>query len=53
MLVVEIDEERHADRDPDYKEKREKDLKKIDYYFYTRINPNEKGFNDYEQFGRV
>ena len=53
MLVVEIDEERHADRDPDYKEKRQKDLEKIDYHFYTRINPNEKGFNDYEQFGRV
>ena len=52
MLVVEIPEKGHADRDPDYKKKREKDLENIDYYF-IRINPDKKGFNDYEEFGRV
>ena len=52
MLVVEIPEKWHADRDPDYKKKREKDLENIDYYF-IRINPDKKGFNDYEEFGRV
>ena len=45
MLVVEINEEGHVDRDPDYETKRQKDLKKVGYYF-IRIN-------DYEEFGRV
>ena len=52
MLVVEIDEKVNADRDPDYEKKRQKDLEKIDYYF-IRINPDKKGFSDYEEFGRV
>ena len=52
MLVVEIDEKRHVDRDPDYKKKRQKDLEKFGYYF-IRINPDKKGFNDYERFGNV
>ena len=41
MLVVEIDEKRHVDRDPDYKKKRQKDLEKFGYYF-IRINPEKK-----------
>ena len=40
MLVVEIDEKGHVDRDPDYEKKRQKYLEKLD-------------FNDYEEFGRV
>ena len=52
MLVVEIDEKEHADRDPDYEKKRQKDLEKIDYYF-IRINSDKKGFNNYEEFGKV
>ena len=32
------------------KKKRQKDLEKTDYYF-IRINPDKKGFNDYEEFG--
>ena len=52
MLVVEIDEKVNADTDPDYEKKRQKDLEKIDYYF-IRINPDKKGFSDYEEFGRV
>ena len=52
MLVVETDEKVNADRDPDYEKKRQKDLEKIDYYF-IRINPDKKGFSDYEEFGRV
>ena len=52
ILVVKIDEKGHADRDPDYKKKRQKELEKLGYYF-IRINPDKKGFNDYEQFGRV
>ena len=52
MLVVEIDEKVNADRDPDYEKKRQKDLEKIDYYV-IRINPDKKGFSDYEEFGRV
>ena len=52
MLVVEIDEKVNADRDPDYEKKKQKDLEKIDYYF-IRINPDKKGFSDYEEFGRV
>ena len=52
MLVVEIDEKGHADRDPDYKKKRQKELKKLGYYFIG-INPDKKGFSDYEEFGKV
>ena len=32
MLVVEIDEIGHADRDLDYEKKRQKELEKLDYY---------------------
>ena len=52
MLVVEIDEKGHDDRDSDYEKKKQKDLQKIGYYFIT-INPDKKGFNNYEEFGRV
>ena len=52
MLVVETDEKWHADRDPDYEKKSQKDLEKIDYYF-IRVSPDKKGFNDYEELGRV
>ena len=52
MLVVEIDEKGHADRDPDYEKKRPKKLEKLSYYF-IKINPVKKGFYDYKEFGRV
>ena len=51
-MVVEIDEKRHVDRDPDYEKKRQKDLEKLDYHL-IRINPDKMDFNDYEEFGRV
>ena len=46
MLVVEIDEKGHVDRDPDYERKRQKELEKLDYHL-IRINPDKPGFNDY------
>ena len=46
MLVVEIDEKLHVDRDPDYKRKRRKDQEKVGYYF-IRINPDKPSFDDY------
>ena len=52
MLVVEIDEKEHVDRDPDYEKKRQKELEKLDYHL-IRINPDKTDFNDYEEFGRV
>ena len=52
MLVVEIDEKGHVDRDPDYERKRQKELEKLDYHL-IRINPDKPGFDDYEEFGRV
>ena len=52
MLVVEIDEKGHVDRDPDYEKKRQKDLEKLDYHL-IRINPDKMDFNDYEEFGTV
>ena len=52
MLVVEIDEKGHVDRDPDFKRKRQKQLENCGYYF-IRIDPDKKDFNDYEEFGRV
>ena len=52
MLVVEIDEKEHVDRDPDYEKKRQKELEKLDYHL-TRINPDKMDFNDYEEFGRL
>ena len=52
MLVVEIDEKGHVDRDQDYKRKRQKELEKLDYHL-IRINPDKPGFDDYEEFGRV
>ena len=51
MLVVETDEKGHADRDPDYEKKRQKDLENLGYYFI--INSDKKRFNDYEEFCRV
>ena len=47
MLVVETDEKGHADKDPDYEKRRQKDLEKRGYYF-IKIYPDKKGFNDYE-----
>ena len=52
MLVVEIDEKGHVDRDLDYEKKRQKELEKLGYYL-IRINPDKPGFDDYEEFGRV
>ena len=52
MLVVEIVEKEHVDRDPDYEKKRQKELEKLDYHL-IRINPDKIDFNDYEEFGRV
>ena len=52
MLVVEIDEKGHDGRDPEYEKRRKRELEKFGYYF-IRINPDKKGFNDYEKFGRV
>ena len=49
MLLVEIDEKGHVDRDADYKRKRRKDLEKVGYYFIA-IKP---GFDDYKEVGRV
>ena len=40
MLVVEIDEKEHVDRDPDYEKKRQKELEKLDYHL-IRINPDD------------
>ena len=52
ILVVEIDEKGHRNRNPDYKMKRQKQLEKLGYYL-IRINPDKPGFDDYEEFGRV
>ena len=52
MLVVEIDEKGHVDRDPDYEKKSQKKLEKLGYY-PIRINPDKPGFDDYEELGRV
>ena len=52
MLVVEIDEKGHVDRDPDYEIKRRKDLENVGYYF-IRINPDKPSFDDYREFIRV
>ena len=46
MLVVEIDEKWHVDREPDYKRKRRKVKEKVGYYF-IRINPDKRSFDDY------
>ena len=47
-----VDEKEHVDSDPDYENKRQKELEKLDYHL-IRINPDEIDFNDYEKFGRV
>ena len=52
MLVVEIDEKGHVDRDPDYENKRQKELEQLDYHL-IRINSDKMDFNDYEELGRV
>ena len=52
MLVVEIDEKGHVDRDPDYEKKRQKELQKLGYHL-IRINLDKMDFNDYDEFGRV
>ena len=52
LLVVEIDEKGHVDRDPDYEWKRQKKLEKLGYHL-IRIDPDKIDFNDYEEFGRV
>ena len=51
-LVVEIDEKGHVDRDPDYENKRQKELEKLGRHLFI-INPDKPAFDDYEQFGRV
>ena len=52
MLVVEIDEKGHVERDEDYEKKRWKELKSLAYHL-IRINPDKIHFNDYEEFDRV
>ena len=52
MLVVEIDQKGHIDRDPDYEKKRQKELEKLGYYL-IRISPDKSVFDDYEELGRV
>ena len=52
MLVVEIDEKGHIDRDRDYEKKRRKEIQNLDWYF-IRINPDKIDFNDYDEFGKV
>ena len=52
ILVVEIDEKEHVDRNPYYKRKRQKKLETLGYYL-IRINPDKPGFHDYEECGRV
>ena len=52
ILLVELDEKGHIDRDPDYEKKRQKELEKLGYYF-IKINPDKLDFDDYEEFGRV
>ena len=52
MLVVEINEKGHVDRDPDYEKKRQKELEKLGYHL-IRISPDKPGFDDYEDFSRV
>ena len=51
-LVVEVDEKKHVDIDPDYERKIQKELEKLGYHLII-INPNKKYFNYYEEFGRV
>ena len=41
MLMVEVDEKGHLDRDLDYKKKIQKELRSCAYHF-ARINPGEK-----------
>ena len=50
--MVETDEKGHADRNPDYEKRRQKELEKLGYHF-IRINPHKIDFSDYEEFGRV
>ena len=52
MLVVETDEKGHVDRDPNYENKRQKELQKLSYHL-IRINPDKTDFNDHEEFGKV
>ena len=52
MLVVEIDEKGHVERDLDYKRKRQKELEKLNYHL-IRINPDKPDCDDYDEFGRV
>ena len=52
MLVVEIDEKGHGDRDPDNEKKKQKELEKLGYHF-IKINPDKKSFEYYKEFGRV
>ena len=52
MLVVEIDEKGHVERDLDYERKRQKELEKLSYHL-IRINTDKPGFHDYHKFGRV
>ena len=52
MLVVEIDEKGHVERDLDYERKRQKELKKLNDHL-IRINTDKPGFHDYQEFGRV
>ena len=52
MLVVKTDEKGHIDRDPDYENKREKELEKLAYNL-IRINLDKINFNGYKDFSKV
>ena len=49
MIVVEIDELGHIDGDLDSESKRQEHCG----YYLIRINPEQKYFNEYEEFGRL
>ena len=52
MLAAETDGKGHADRDPDY-EKEDKKIQKNLVTTLLELILIKKGFNDYEEFGRV
>ena len=51
-LFLETGEKDHDDRGLDYETRRQKELKKLGYYF-IRINPDKPNFDKYKEFGRV
>ena len=45
MIVVEIDENGHNKRPPNYKNKKQKGLERLGYYFIG-VNPDKPGFDE-------